>query len=289
MKKLVLLFLFICFSCAKEDSLSNVDSTFKAELNLSKTFGGSLEEKINGVVKTADGGIIIIGNTNSNDGDIIKTHSQIDIWVTKIDANGNKVWSKTIGGSQNDYGSSIIATSDGNYVIAGYSASNNEDVPGNVGLHDFFISKINEQGVIIWSRNYGFSGHDHAHKIIQTRDGGYLLTGTSNGKASKDKNNTIGGNDFWVMKLKDKTKPEKEKLPIEAFPNPALTFTNVIIGFDYTNGTANVYDLNGRQLQSHKLDGNRTLPIEMTSYPTGIYIVEIVTNKEKNSIKIIKK
>jgi hypothetical protein len=179
MKKLVLLFLFICFSCAKEDSLSNLDSTFKAELNLSKTFGGSLEEKINSVVKTADGGIIIIGNTNSNDGDIIKTHTQIDIWVTKIDANGNKVWSKTIGGSQNDYGSSIIATSDGNYVIAGYSASNNEDVPGNVGLHDFFISKINEQGVIIWSRNYGFSGHDHAHKIIQTRDGGYFVAGFS--------------------------------------------------------------------------------------------------------------
>ena len=100
-----------------------------------------------------------------------------DIWLTKIDGAGNKVWSKTIGGSFNDYGSSIIATSDGNFAIAGYSASKDGDVPGNVGLHDFFICKINQDGVKIWSKNYGFSGHDHAHKIIQTKDGGYFLAG----------------------------------------------------------------------------------------------------------------
>jgi hypothetical protein len=182
MKKLVLLpvLIFMFFSCSeKNETLVDLQPEFKAEMVLSKTFGGSLEEKINGVVQTTDGGMLILGNTNSNNFDINKSFSQIDIWLTKIDANGNKVWSKTIGGSLNDYGTSIIATSDGNYVIAGYSASNDGDVPGNVGLHDFFISKINGNGEKIWAKNYGFSGHDHAHKIIQTRDGGYFLAGFS--------------------------------------------------------------------------------------------------------------
>jgi hypothetical protein len=181
MKKLVLFSLFILsfFSCSeKEKTLANETSTsFKAEIVLSKSFGGSLEEKINSVVKTLDGGMIIIGYTKSNDGDIAKSHDEIDMWLTKIDAKGTIVWSKTIGGSQNDYGSSIIATTDGNYIIAGYSTSNDGDVPGNVGLHDFFISKINEQGNKIWSKNYGFTSHDHAHKIIQTRDNGFFVVG----------------------------------------------------------------------------------------------------------------
>jgi hypothetical protein len=180
MKKLVLLpvFILIFFSCSeKNETLVDLQPEFKAEMVLSKTFGGSLEEKINAVVKTNDGGCITIGNTISNDGDITKNYNQIDIWLTKIDAAGNKVWSKTIGGSKNDYGSSIIATNDGNFAIAGYSASNDGNVPGNVGLHDFFIAKINPQGDIIWSKNYGFSGHDHAHKIIQTQDNGFFIVG----------------------------------------------------------------------------------------------------------------
>ncbi len=180
MKKIIFLIIaqFSIFSCSeKEDSKSIDTDSFNAEMVLSKSFGGSLEEKINSVVETSDGGMIVLGNTNSNDGDINKSHDQIDIWLTKIDANGIIIWSKSIGGSKNDYGSSIISTKDGNYVIAGYSASNDADIPGNVGLHDFFISKINEQGTLLWTKNYGFTGHDHAHKIIQTRDGGYFVAG----------------------------------------------------------------------------------------------------------------
>lgn len=180
MKKLVLIALFIntLISCSeKEATLNETKADFKAEMVLSKSFGGSLEEKITSVVKTNDGGMLILGYTNSDNGDINKLFSQTDIWLTKIDVNGNKVWSKTIGGSLNDYGSSIIATNDGNFAIAGYSASKDGDIPGNVGLHDFFISKINGNGEKIWSKNYGFSGHDHAHKIIQTKDGGYFVAG----------------------------------------------------------------------------------------------------------------
>lgn len=177
MKKLSgLLVLFFFISCANETTVDK-KNTFKAALVWSKTYGGSLEENTNSVVTTSDGGMLILGHTTSNDGDIVKTYSLTDILLTKLDAEGNLIWTKTIGGSLNDYGMSIIATNDGNYAIAGYSASNDGDVPGNVGQHDFFISKITEQGNIIWSRNYGFSGHDHGHKMIQTKDGGFFIAG----------------------------------------------------------------------------------------------------------------
>lgn len=171
-----ILILFLFISCDSNITLGE-KNTFKAALLWSKTYGGSLEENTNSVVATPDGGMLILGHTSSNDGDIIKSHSLTDILLTKLDAEGNLIWTKTIGGSLNDYGMSIIATNDGNYAIAGYSASNDEDVPGNVGQHDFYIAKITEQGNIIWSKNYGFSSHDHGHKIIQTRDGGFFIAG----------------------------------------------------------------------------------------------------------------
>lgn len=171
-----ILILFLFTSCDSNITLGE-KNTFKAALVWSKTYGGSLEENTNSVVATPEGGMLILGHTSSNDGDIIKSHSLTDILLTKLDAEGNLIWTKTIGGSLNDYGMSIIATNDGNYAIAGYSASNDEDVPGNVGQHDFYIAKITEQGNIIWSKNYGFSSHDHGHKIIQTRDGGFFIAG----------------------------------------------------------------------------------------------------------------
>lgn len=179
MKILVVFLILIFFSCSNSEQVNELNTNSEFNITLSKTFGGSFEEKIAGVVQTSDDGMIVVGQTTSNDGDINKLHDQNDIWIIKIDKQGEKVWSKTIGGSKNDYGTSIIASNDGNFIISGYSESSDGDVPYNFGLHDFLVVKINPSGEIIWSKNYGFSGHDHAHKIIQTTDGGYFVVGFS--------------------------------------------------------------------------------------------------------------
>lgn len=265
-----------------------------------QTIGGSQDDNLFALTSTKDGGFIVGGNSNSATSNLKTKGSEkgSDFWVIKFDKDSNILWQENYNYGERDVLTSIIENEDGTYLIGGYAqseANTNSALLSKVkkgdkdGINDYIALKISAEGEEIWTQTAGSKGEEVMKKLLETRDGGYLLTGTSNGKASKDKNNTIGGNDFWVVKLKDKNKPEKEKLLIEAFPNPAITFTNVIIGFDYSYGSANVYDLNGRQLQSHTLDGSRTLPIEMTSYPTGIYIVEIVTDIEKNSIKIIKK
>lgn len=176
MKKIALIgLLSLFFSCSKDEEIQ--PQSMSGTIAWAKTLGGSLDDTTTGVVATPDGGVIVVGYSKSTDGDVNKIYNLSDIWITKLDANGNVVWNKTIGGSGDDYAINIIKTNDSNYVIAGYSGSSDYDVPRNLGMHDFFILKINENGGTIWSKVYGFSSHDHAHKIIQTRDGGFFVAG----------------------------------------------------------------------------------------------------------------
>lgn len=91
------------------------------------------------------------------------------------------------------------------------------------------------------------------------------------------------------MKLRDKEREEKARITAEAMPNPAISFTNVIVNFDYDKGTATLYDLNGRSLQSMEITGDKTIPMELSALPQGIYLIEIRTNTQHGSVKVIKK
>ena len=174
------LILILLFSCSKNDDTSQPDAKFQGEVVWSKSFGGSSDEKITSVVSTIDGGYIVLGYTDSQDNGLPASKGMLDIWLSKFDSSGNLIWTKTIGGSLNDYGTSIAKTNDGNFIIAGYTESLDGDVPGNVGLHDFLITKINQNGNVIWSKNYGFISHDHAHTIIQLSNGDYFVAGFAN-------------------------------------------------------------------------------------------------------------
>ena len=104
---------------------------------------------------------------------------------------------------------------------------------------------------------------------------------------SGDKSVGYGNIDFWVVKLRDRTKPLKEKASIEAVPNPTTTFTNIIIGFDYTSGTATVVDLAGHQLARFSVT-SKTIPVDLSNYSEGIYIINVATDKGNESVKVIK-
>ena len=175
-RPLLYLFLFLTFSCSKEDA-SDTDVAFQGELVWNKSLGGSFDDKVTSVVTTTDGGYMVLGYSESQNGDLSASKGMFDVWISKFDDSGALVWTKKKGGSLNDYGTSIIKTNDGNFVISGYSESSDLDVPSNKGLHDFYIVKINPSGDIIWSKNYGFEGHDHAHKIIQLSNGDFFVAG----------------------------------------------------------------------------------------------------------------
>ncbi|MEA9412707.1 MULTISPECIES: T9SS type A sorting domain-containing protein [unclassified Flavobacterium] len=268
-----------------------------------KTYGGNGDNQLYVVHQTLDGGYIAGGNSNSTSpltslGGMVGNGT--DYWVLKLDDKGDVVWSKTYDFGKTDILTSLVENQDQTYLIGGYSQNENEyakdGIAGKVaGLVNknkeagYIALKIDDKGEEIWKKNVASNGDDVLQKLFETRDGGYLMAGTSNSGTSKQKKSTIGGNDFWVVKLKDKTKPEKVKAKgIEAIPNPAVTFTNIIIGYEYEKGTATVVDMAGRILQQFAIT-DRTVPIDLSRYPEGIYVVNIKTNVQTDGVKVIRR
>lgn len=116
------------------------------DIEWQKSYGGSGWEEAFAVQQTADGGYIVAGESPSNDGDVIGNHGSWDYWVIKLDGSGNLEWQKSLGGSGYDAAHSIQQTSDGGYIIAGRSSSNDGDVTGNHGSFDFWIVKLAGDG-----------------------------------------------------------------------------------------------------------------------------------------------
>lgn len=262
-----------------------------------RTYGGNGDNQLYVIHQTEDGGYIIGGNSNSTNSLTAKggtVSNGTDFWLLKIDSKGYEQWSQTYDYGKVDILTSLVENRDHTFLIGGYaqndSTNENELISKkqDKGINDYIALKVDAKGQEVWTQSVGSSGEDILRKLIETRDGGYILAGTSNSASSMDKNSTIGSNDFWIVKLQDKTKTELAKVSIEVFPNPVSTFANVIIGYEYTHGTATVVDLSGRTLQQFPVT-SRTVPIDFTMYPEGIYIVNIKTDVRTDGIKLIKK
>ena len=107
-------------------------------------------------------------------------------------------WKRCLGGTGEDRGYSIEQTSDGGYVVAGYTESHDGDVSGGKGLRDAWVVKLNGAGDIEWEKSLGYSLMDEAHSICQTSDGGYAITGETQ---TYDAEGNPGDYDLFVMKL----------------------------------------------------------------------------------------
>jgi len=145
-----------------------------------KAFGGtgSANDFLIRVRQTADGNFIAGGHTYSfGAGDF-------DIWIIKLDNNGNILWQKTYGGTSGEYFNSLDLTDDGGCVAAGstYSFAPGTDC-------NLWIFKVNSEGSLSWNRSYGTGSYCTAKDIIQTGDEGYAVTGYQN--TSTHSNNAI--------------------------------------------------------------------------------------------------
>lgn len=205
---LLYLFVFITVLCCKNEDEDVIGTTTTSGLVASvKTFGGSKNDSAQEIVSTNDGGYAILGFTQSKDGDITdKQDDSFDFWVLKFNQENEIQWNKTYGGTGDDKGQDIIQTLDGGYALIGSSFSNDEDVSGNQGQNDFWLTKLDASGNISWQKSYGYQGADYGISVIQTNDSGYLLSGVidvtasgGEGNTSKNSNKHAGG-DYWAIK-----------------------------------------------------------------------------------------
>jgi len=185
----------------------------KGELEWQKCLGGSSYDWAKSIQQTSDGGYIVAGYTWSNDGDVFGNHGSYDYWIVKLNGNGELEWQKCLGGTCYEKAYSIQQTSDGGYIVAGYTGSNDGDVSGNHGSRDYWIVKLDETGNIQWQKCLGGSDDDTAYSIQQTSDGGYIVAGytcSNDGDISGNHGGNYWG-DYWIVKLNDKGELEWQK------------------------------------------------------------------------------
>jgi hypothetical protein len=149
-------------------------------LQWSKTYGGASDDEGKSVEETADGGFIISGFTQSYG-------SGYQMYLIKTNSTGNITWSKTFGGGGMELGYSVKQTSDGGYVLLGYSDSYGS------GLVDVLLLKLTATGGISWSKTYGGASDDYGSCINITSDGGYIISGKTLSYGG-------GAGDFYLIK-----------------------------------------------------------------------------------------
>ena len=173
----------------------------QAQIQWQRCYGGTVVEECNAIRTTFDGGYVIAGNTNSNDGDVSGGHGGGDGWVVKITATGAIEWQKCYGGSSSDYAYDIRQTPDSGYIVVGSTHSNDGDVSGSHGYSDLWVFKISVTGVLQWQKCLGGNSGEDAYAVGLTNDGGYIIAGNTASNNSGDVIGNHGGSDEWIVKL----------------------------------------------------------------------------------------
>lgn len=258
-----------------------------------KALGGTKTDLARSVVQTTDGGYIMAGYSHSNDGDLTGHYgdeTSSDVWLVKLNASGTIQWQKNYGGSGLDVANSVKQTSDGGYIVAGYTNSNDHDVSDNNGLQDMWVFKTDTQGNIEWQKTLGGTDGESAVDIIQSSDENYIIAGGTGSPVSGDvTEEPLGGLDYWVVKL-DASKlniTDTDKIStLSIYPNPVSNFS--IIESSQNIISLELYDMQGKLLKTQKANGKKE-QLNLSSYPQGVYMLKITTNNGDKTVKIIKK
>jgi|WetSurMetagenome_2_1015567.scaffolds.fasta_scaffold19941_2 photosystem II stability/assembly factor-like uncharacterized protein len=147
-----------------------------------KYFSGYIEDWARDIIETPDGGFLITGETKS-----YGLGGSQDIYLIKTNSIGDVEWAKSYGGIGSETGYSVVMSSDGNYIIGGYTNS------FGFGGYDAFLMKVDLNGSVDWFKTYGGYTNDYAIDVVETPDYGYALTGLRS-------SNTLGGEDVYLLK-----------------------------------------------------------------------------------------
>ncbi len=198
------------------------------------------------------------------------------------------LWTKTYGGSENDWGNSVVQTTDGGYIIAGHTYSYGAGTPDSSNV---YIIKTDANGDTLWTGTYGDREWNYGQSVVQTADGGYIIAGETYA-------NGAGFSDVYLIRLGPETGMEENSdLTVESpnfrlGQNPFSTSTTISYQIPARSKVSlSVYDITGREIKrlvdSVKERGDYQLHLDMTGYAQGVYFINLTAGKVKDIKKVI--
>lgn len=250
-----------------------------------KAYGGSYWDEGHSVRQTNDGGYIIAGRWGASSNDY-------DVYIIKTDSNGNPDWTKTYGGTSWDCAHSVQQTFDGGYIVAGYRYA-------LTGHADVWLLKTDSNGDTLWTRIYGGTANDQARSVLQTSDGGYIITGYTESFGT-------GARDVWLLK----TEPDTLSLAENQIRNPQISFLGISpnpfeektsIRYqtvkDNTDIKMQIYDITGRLVKTLFPPSTNSLLPTVVSWngrndtgdelSSGVYFLTLEARNYAKTIKLL--
>jgi hypothetical protein len=169
-------------------------------------FGGQRGDAANSVRQTSDGGFVVAGvsTSHASGNKTSVSWGGADFWVVRLDANGQKLWDQSFGGSQSDTAGVVRETADGGFIVGGYtdSGADGNKSSASFGFSDFWVVRLDGAGNKLWDRSFGGNWSEYLRSLVQTADGGFLLAGQSTSFPSGNKRSPLYGSyDWWVIRV----------------------------------------------------------------------------------------
>ncbi|MBL7826571.1 MAG: T9SS type A sorting domain-containing protein [Saprospiraceae bacterium] len=261
------------------------------ELEWQQTYGGEGGDTPKEIIESSDGGYIVIGHSGSNNSGQVFGHKDLgfeNYWVIKISSSGELEWQRPLGGSEQDWGESVVQMQDGAFIVAGYARSDNGDVSDPISDQNVWLVKLSPSGDKIWDVNFGGTLQDNCYSVIQTNDGGIAFGGFTR---SNDGDLTglpfHGGADFWVVKLASETTGTADLDQADNFvlsPIPAISYFQL----EGDEGVLTLYNMQGQIVLQQTTQPEET--IEINYLQPGMYLARLQksgSNKQKWSKLLI--
>jgi len=257
------------------------------------TIGGNSNDNPHNIIETNDGGFLVGGHSGSDiSGDKIENSQGLDdFWVIKLDNSGNIQWQNTIGGNKTDISYSMVQKNNGNFIIGGYSDSDNtgDKIEANIGANDYWIVELNNSGVILNQNTLGGIDDEILTSINLNSNGELLLAGASNSNISGDKTESSRGReDYWIVKHSANLGLDENALysTINIYPNPAKNSLQLNADNQQID-QVKIFSVKGDLVQ--QIEGFETSKtIDVSPLASGIYYVQFTAGRQIATKKFIK-
>ncbi|MDD5530222.1 MAG: T9SS type A sorting domain-containing protein [bacterium] len=272
---------------ASDDNVYLVKTNSSGNTLWTKIFGGTADDAGTSIQQTEDSGFIITGHTYS-----FGTGGK-DVYMIKTNSSGDTLWTRTFGGTADDYGSSVQQTQDGGFIIAGYTYS--------FGWNGYLI-RTNSSGDTLWTKTVGETNWDGRWAVQQTEDGGFIIAGSTSSFG-------IDSSAVYLVRLAKEVGIEEkwseatsrlggdQKLNIKIGQNPFITSTSISYSVPYytstllTNTQLTLYDLSGQCVKTlineQKPAGTYTTTLNSKNLTSGVYFIKLSTNNYTITKKIV--